>query len=444
MIFLNKKIVFFILFILFFVTIIPVYGSLPDSSSSVPYVTEKAKVLEIISDISAKDLANKQNLDLKQTLEVEILTGEYKGQALVLDNYLSNSIYYDIILKKGDTVTIAVGESTNEYELPEIFISGFERDKYELYVVLLFLLLIVVIGGIKGIKAIVALALSIILIIFFMLPMILKGYSPILLAVFTAIIATILTMFIIAGINVKSIAAIIGTAAGVMAAGCIAYIMGSLANLTGLSTQEANMLLYIPQKVTFDYKGLLFAGIIIGTLGAVMDIAMSISSSMFEIKDIEPNINTRDLISAGINIGKDVMGTMTNTLILAYTGTSIPLMLIFLAYDYPAIEILNMDQIATEIIRSFAGSIGLVLAIPFTAMASGTILIRSASKSRRERIKKLREDSSDDLKHMYSRSKDLEKQMETSPKVADDSSESLPPIKPKSHVSDMLQKHNDK
>ncbi|MCG8481791.1 MAG: YibE/F family protein [Clostridia bacterium] len=397
----KKKILITFVFILFLSSVSLSYASdTSDIDTGNPFVTEKAKVLEIISDVTGENLENPTQ-ELKQVVEIKILTGEYKDQIITVDNHINNHIYYDIILKEGDRVTIAVGEALSDYELPEIYISGFERDRYQLYIALIFVLLLILIGGIKGIKSVLALMISILMIIFVMLPLILKGYSPILLSIFSAIVIATLTLFVIAGINIKSASAIIGTASGVIAAGLMAYIIGSLANLTGLSSHEATMLMYIPQDISFNFKGLLFAGIIIGTLGAVMDIAMSIASSMYEIREIEPNISIRDLITAGINIGKDIMGTMTNTLILAYTGTSIPLMLIFIAYDYPLVEILNMDLIATEIIRSIAGSIGLVLAIPFTAMTCGALLNRYASKLRKERIRKLRDAYDDDLKNMY-------------------------------------------
>lgn len=400
---LKKKLFILFIFILLSTCFSLSYADTSDAEAK-PFITEKAKVLKIISDVSQEEVNNSSIDDiLKQVVEIKILTGEYKGQIITVDNYMNNNVYYDILLKKGDKVTIAVGEASSDYELPEIFISGFARDGYEFYIALFFILLLILIGGMKGVKAILALSISILMIIFVMLPLILKGYSPIILSVLLTVVIATLTLFIIAGINIKSASAIIGTTAGVIAAGLIAYIVGNVAKLTGLSSHEASMLMYIPQGITFDYKGLLFAGIIIGTLGAVMDIAMSIASSMYEIREIEPNINTRDLIAAGINIGKDIMGTMTNTLILAYTGTSIPLMLIFIAYDYPLVEILNMDLIATEIIRSIAGSIGLVLAIPFTAMTCGAILRSSAAKSRKERIRKLRDEyNDDDLRKKYS------------------------------------------
>ena len=362
-------------------------------------VTEKAKVLQIIKDVTEDELNNPVPGETKQIVEIKILSGDYKDQILTLDNHLSNHMYYDIRVKEGDRITIAmeIFENQDEYTMPETFISGFERDRYEFVILFIFMLALLVIGGLKGAKTIVSLSLTGIVILKYLIPSILDGKSPVFVSVLSAIIITAFTLFIIAGINRKSISAIIGTAAGVIIAGVLAYVIGSMANLTGLSSSEATMLMFIPQAITFNFKGLLFAGIIIGTLGAVMDIAMSISSSMYEIKEIEPTIHTKELISAGINIGKDVMGTMTNTLILAYTGTSLPLLLIFMAYDYPAIEILNLDLIATEIIRSIAGSIGIVLAIPFTAISCGIIIEKVATDNRnKKRVPKRTKEHSDE------------------------------------------------
>ncbi len=138
------------------------------------------------------------------------------------------------------------------------------------------------------------------------------------------------------------------------------------------------MLMFIPQEINFDFRGLLFSGIILASLGAVMDVSMSISSSMFEIIKIDPTIKKSDLISAGMNVGRDIIGTMSNTLILVYVGCSLPLMLLFMAYDISFIEIINKDMIASEIVRALAGSIGLTLAIPITVFISAGLLNRKS------------------------------------------------------------------
>jgi uncharacterized membrane protein len=201
----------------------------------------------------------------------------------------------------------------------------------------------------------------------FMIPFIIKGFNPIFVSAISCFIITVATLLIVSGINKKSFAAILGTLSGVFIAASIAYGAGTLARLSGLSSEEAIMLMYLPIDVELNLKGILFAGILIGTLGAVMDVSMSIASSMHEIKEVKPEIRTSELFKSGMNVGRDIMGTMTNTLILAYTGAAIPMIIIFVSYNTSFVEVLNLDIIATEIIRAFTGSIGIVLTIPITA-----------------------------------------------------------------------------
>lgn len=153
----------------------------------------------------------------------------------------------------------------------------------------------------------------------------------------------------------------------------MAYITGSATQLTGFSDEEMQALLFIPQQISYDYRGILFSGMIIGALGAVMDVGMSIASAIEEIKLANPGLGTLALIRAGMNVGRDIMGTMANTLILAYTGGAIPLMLVFMAYQTPLIRIINLDLIATEVVRALTGSIGLIVAVPITSLAAGIL-----------------------------------------------------------------------
>jgi uncharacterized membrane protein len=209
-----------------------------------------------------------------------------------------------------------------------------------------------------------------------MLPLIIKGASPILVSVIASVIITIFTLFVVSGINEKTMSAILGTLIGVLLSATIAYVVGTMASLTGLNSEESAMLLYLPGEVDLNLQGILFAGIVIGTLGAVMDVSMSISSSMYEIKSIKPDITIKELMGSGMNVGRDIMGTMTNTLILAYTGASLPILIIFTAYNSTMTDVLNLDVIATEIIRAITGSIGIVLTIPITAVIAGIFLGR--------------------------------------------------------------------
>lgn len=321
---------------------------------------ERGKVVEILPDNET------------EYIKVEILTGSYKKKYCIIENIYFNSDYFTRSYKIDDKVLITI--DTSEGIDPSIELSGFARDKYELYLVLIFLFLLLLIGRKQGLKSAVSLVITIIIIIKLMLPLILKGYSPILAAIISCLIVTVLSLFIITGITAKSIATIIGTSFGVITAGILAYIIGDLSHFSGLSSDEATSLMLIDQESAFNFTGILFAGIIIGTLGAVMDVSMSIASSMNEIKENNPDISKISLIKSGMNIGKDIMGTMTNTLILAYTGASIPLLLFFAAKHTPLVLILNTELISTEITRALSGSIGLILSIPATSVIAGLLL----------------------------------------------------------------------
>lgn len=306
---------------------------------------------------------------------LEMLNSDYKGEQFEVLHHLTGNYGYDIKVDPGDKVLVNIQEL--EDGTVEVYISEYLRDTYIYIIGAIFIGLILIIGRIKGLKTLITLGLTILLIIKGLLPGLLAGYSPILLTIAIAFLITLITTLTVGGLNRKSYAAIIGVLGGVFVAGLIAYIIGSQVKLTGLSSEEAVMLMYIPQGVQFDFRGLLFAGIIMGSLGAVMDVGMSISSSMEEIRNANPDIPIKDLLMSGMNIGKDIMGTMANTLILAYTGSSIPLLLVFTAYGEDFTKIINLDIIATEIIRSLAGSIGLVLCIPLTALATVVLLEKS-------------------------------------------------------------------
>ncbi|AOY74813.1 YibE/F family protein [Clostridium formicaceticum] len=374
-----KKITFILAFMLL-ITIIGSNMAFADSLQAEP-VIERARVVDV--QALEEDALENDFFTESMLVTLEVLSGEYKGQQFQVIHSLTGSFGYDIIVQPGDKVLVTVQDM--EDGAVDIYISEYLRDTY-IYIVLgLFAILLLFVGGFKGLKTILTLTLTILLILKVLLPGLLAGYSPILLTVAVSFVVTCITMLVVGGINTKSYAAIIGVLGGVFIAGLIAYVIGSKVSLTGLSNDEAMMLMYIPQGVNFDFRGLLFAGIIMGALGAVMDVGISIASSMEEIKSLNPNISTKALIQSGMNIGKDIMGTMTNTLILAYTGSAIPLLLLFTAYQDPLVRIINLDIIATEIIRAFAGSIGLILCIPLTAVASGLLTEKTEKKNNEEK-----------------------------------------------------------
>jgi len=331
-------------------------------------VNAKGKVLEVFDEQSGEENGYGEDSLVQSVQKVKILitTGEYKGKEVVVENYLQGNPVSDVNAKVGQKLLMVIDES--EPGNVQFHISTYERDVYLYIVIGIFLALILIIGKIQGLKTIATLFITMAIIFMYTIPAILRGTSPTFASVISCIVITMITMIAISGFKQKAFSAIVGTAMGIVIAGLLSYIISQAAFLSGLETNEATMLLYLPQGIEFNFKELLFAGIIIGTMGATMDISMSVASSMNEVTTHNPTISIRDLMSSGLNVGRDVMGTMTNTLILAYTGSSMSILLVFFAYKTSIMEIMNLDVIATEVVRSISGSIGIILSVPCTAL----------------------------------------------------------------------------
>lgn len=335
----------------------------------------KAVIVRMIQEQEIKDLDNEAKSEEdweSQYVDVKIKEGIHKGETIRAENIIDSRLANSLVVEKNDTILVYINEDDKGNAL-DASIIGHSRERYLYILIGTFALLLIAVGALKGLKAIVTLAITIAIIIKILLPLILLGYDPLWVSIISCAVIITITLVIISGINRKTLSAIIGTSGGVIAAGLIALLVGTLSKLTGLGNEEAQMLFFIPQEIEINFKGLLFAAILIGTLGAVMDVGMSIASSMNEIEKAKPDISSRELIKSGMNIGRDIMGTMSNTLILAYTGGSMHLMLLLMAYNVPFLEIINQDIIATEVVRAISGSIGLILSIPLTALVAGTV-----------------------------------------------------------------------
>ena len=356
--------------------------ALPAAGGAAPEETDAAirlrgRVLSVDNLEPADEFAG--FVTMEQVAKVEITAGKYKGEVFTLLNYLTDHPYFDIVLTPGDRVLLR-GEVDAEGKLRTVELEDRIRDTYLYWLAGLFLVLLVLIGRRKGLITFVTLGITVACVFWLLLPLLLRGWSPIPLAVLVSAVVTFITLVALNGLQRKTFAALIGTVGGVLVAGLLAYFAGTAAHLTGFSSEEAQMLQFI-ELGHIDVRGLLFAGIIIGALGAVMDVAMSISSAAHEIYLNSPGISMRRLIQSALNIGTDMMGTMANTLILAYAGASLPLMLLFLGTDTPLFSIINRDLIATEVIRALAGSIGMIAAVPLTAVTSGFLRLAGAKKS---------------------------------------------------------------
>lgn len=339
---------------------------------------EIGQVVEILNETSDKSLELFNPETKVQTVKIKIISGDRAGTVIVTENVMSGNPAYDIPIKKDDKVIVNIEaiDGTTEYNVANLY-------RLPMLVILLsvFVILVLLFGGITGLKSLISLGLTYFLIFYFFIPNVLKGFPPLLLTIIICFFATCGTILIISGINFKSLTAIIGTLGGVIAAGIMAIITINLAPLSGLPNHEAIGLW--TEFQTLDFKGILASAMIIGALGASMDVAISIASSIYEVKNANSHSTIKDLIKSGMNVGKDIMGTMTNTLLLAYTGSGIFLLLI-VYNNVSLIKLLNLDSVVTEITAALAGSIGLVLCIPITAVIGGYLISLSKNKEAKE------------------------------------------------------------
>nr|WP_286673992.1 MULTISPECIES: YibE/F family protein [unclassified Clostridium] len=301
-----------------------------------------------------------------QEVKLKILDGPYKDSEYNVLNNISR--LYNTKVKTGSKVIAAL--YIKDGNINDIMISSFTRSHVLITMGMLFLVSILLIGGFKGIKAIVSLIFTIVCVIYLMLPLMLKGVSPILSSLIVAVVSITITLILISGINRKSTAAILGTLSGVIIAGIFAYVFGLWANLSGVNLTDAESIMYISETTGLKIRGIMFAGILISALGAVMDVAMSISSSIFEIHSINKDMSISNLFKSGMNIGRDIIGTMANTLILAFAGGSLNLLILIYSSNMTFNRLMNLDVIGTEVIQGLAGSIGIILTVPITAIVT--------------------------------------------------------------------------
>lgn len=335
---------------------------------------EKARVTEIIKD----NLEEDGNRYGNQTVMLYIKTGEYAGQTLEATS--PNGNLFGAACTPGlDVVAIlSDGDSTD----PVVTVYSRDRE-YTIYLfVALFVMCLWLVGGKKGLKSAFCLGVTLVLTLFVYFPLVYRGFSPFWAAAIICLLSTVLTIFTVSGVNIKSAAAIAGTLFGVIVAGAIAQLFGALAGINGYNVSEVESLLFVAQSAPIDIGGLLFSGIIISSLGAVMDVGMSLASTISEIHEKKPELSRTELFKSGINVGRDMMGTMSNTLILAFVGGSVVALILDYAYDLPFLQLINSYSIGIEIMQGLSGSIGIVLTVPFTSMLTAVLIKKKKAQDK--------------------------------------------------------------
>ena len=339
--------------------------------------TYKAEVLSVTeTENEIKEFAPGS---LQYEVQLRIDSGPAEGTETTITHRTLNNPAFDIHPQEGDN--IIVRDENGSYAIVD-----YDRLPAMLLLLLGFAALLILFGGMTGLKALLVLLFAVLLIAKGLIAFILFAPSHILLwTILIGAVITLATQLIVNGRNVKSTGAIIGTIGGILVAGLLAVLAIHFTYLTGVSEEQAGMLKALYLK-DVDFRELLFSGIVLGALGAVMDVSVSIASAQYEMKLLAPKTKFQTLVSSGLNVGRDVMGTMANTLVLAYIGGALPLILLISAQpDISLLHVMNLNMIATEVVRSLIGSIGLLCAIPITAYATAFLItLRPRRKKRAE------------------------------------------------------------
>ena len=328
---------------------------------------EKAVVTEITKDNLYEDGSRAGN----QEVILRINSGELKGQEVEATS--PDGMLFGATCEVGMKV-IAIVSISDGNNLVTVYSQDRSMAIYGFAA--FFVLCVCLVGGWKGFKSILSLAFTGVTILFILFPLMYRGYSPILMSVIICTIATIFSMMMIGGLSTKTAAATIGTVFGVIASAVAAMVFGHFAGISGYNVSDIENLIYVQQVTSIKVGELLFSGIIISALGAVTDVGVSVASTIQEIHQTDPNLGKRKLFLSGIHVGRDMMGTMVDTLILAYVGTALATLVTNYAYDLSYNQLINSNNIGIEIMQSLAGSLGIVLAVPITALVAVELIYR--------------------------------------------------------------------
>ena len=304
----------------------------------------------------------------EQRVAVRMTTGVRKGQVIEMTS--SAGYLFGATCTPGLRV-IVMQSVAGDTTVSSVYSQ--DRGGVLLLFAALYLVALVVIGGKQGLKGALGLAFTFLAIIFLYLPLVYLGWPPLWTSVLICAVTTAVTMYFIGGPTRKTVVASAGTVAGAVIAGLVAAIFGAATGISGWNVSDIETLITLWNTNGINVGELLFAGLLISSLGAVMDVAMSVASSMGEVLAQNPAMSRGALFASGMRIGRDMMGTDSNTLILAFAGGSVSMLVLDYAYDLPILQILNSNNIGISVMQGLAGSFGVVLAVPVT-VALATLL----------------------------------------------------------------------
>ncbi|AAK78866.1 putative membrane protein [Clostridium acetobutylicum] len=335
------------------------------NSNENSYKKTIAKVLSISeNNFKSETSDGRYEAMKKQHITAVILNGKYSGKEIKLENIVSYSQINDINLHVNDKVFISLSQNVKG-NAKSIKILELKRDKYVFYVAFIFILLIIAISGKTGLRSLVSVVINIV-IFSIVIELFLNNFSIAFIFLTAMLLFTVLSLIMVSGLNKKTISAVVSTLLGTTITILIAIAAIKLNNSNGVRFEEMEFLTHPPEKM-------FYIELLVGTLGAIMDIAISISAAINELYLKNPSIETKSLIKSGLEIGKDIMGTMSNTMLFAYFSGSIPFIILLLRNQTPLYNILN-ENLSLEILRALTGSIGIVISIPISIFVAVVLL----------------------------------------------------------------------
>lgn len=309
----------------------------------------------------------------EQSCKMKLEKGQMKDKEITAVNFLSGSLEKDKIFKVGDRALVTI--SYNGDEVASAVMSDHYRLDKEIILLLAFAVFLVLFAGKNGFLAVFSFLITILTIWKILVPVYLRGYSPVWTGILISVFLTVMIIFFVYGFDIRTLTASAGALLGVFTTCILGMIFTDLFKIHGAVMPDSESLLYSGFQ-HLDLTSIFMSSIFIGASGAMMDLAVDITSAVHEVVEKKPDIPWKEAVKSGMNVGRAAMGTMTTTLLLAYSGGYITLLMVFMAQGTPVDHILNYKYVAAEVLDTVVGSFGLVTVAPFTALIAGVMLTR--------------------------------------------------------------------
>ena len=315
----------------------------------------------------------------EQRCELKLLDGIFEGVTVHGVNFLSGSLENDKIYKPGEEALVVVSYAENG--ITSVTMTDHYRIDKEAILALMCIVLLIIFAGKNGMLAVLSFAITILMIWKILIPCYLKGMNPVWVGMGITIVLTAVIIFLVYGVDKRTMTAFMGSMLGTAATCIIGIIFTDLFKIHGAVMSYSETLLYSGYQ-DLNLTQIFTSGIFIGASGAMMDLSVDITSAVHEVIQKKPDISWKEAAKSGMNVGRAAMGTMTTTLLLAYSGGYIALLMTFMAQGTPITNILNYKYVSSEILDTLVGSFGLVTVAPFTALMSGLMLTKHSEKTK--------------------------------------------------------------